>query len=177
MFLLKSLYYTVIISSTLDYLFQYLLQSFYYIFCCAQLPERVAYLFFADTCTHSVPIFDYSDAVWTCCNKTDADCLERLQRRAARIVCKSNCSDVALEHLQWSALADRRDMHVYKLVNKCLKENVPQFLINYFTFNRDRVSRRTRQSNLLYVPKVKLEGTKKSFFYNGCVVFNKLSSS
>ena len=32
MFLLKSLYYTVIISNTLDYLFQYLLQSFYYIF-------------------------------------------------------------------------------------------------------------------------------------------------
>ena len=123
------------------------------------------------------PVFYYSDAVWTCCNKTDADCLERLQRRAARIVCKSNCSDVALEHLQWSALGDRRDMHVFKLVNKCLKENVPQFLINHFTFNRDRVSRRTRQSNLLYVPKVKLKGTKKSFFYNGCVVFNKLSLS
>ena len=122
-------------------------------------------------------VFDYSDALWTCCNKTDADCLERLQRRAARIVCKSSCSDVALEHLQWSALADRRNMHVYKLVNKCLKENVPQFLINYFTFNCDRVSRRTRQSNLLYAPKVKLEGTKKSFFYNGYVVFNKLSSS
>ena len=76
----------------------------------------------------------------------DADCLERLQRRAARIVCKSNRSDVALEHLQWPTLADRRDMHVYKLVNKCLKENVPQFLINYFTFNRARVSQRTRQS-------------------------------
>ena len=29
-------------------------------FCCAQLPARVAYLFFADTCTRSVPIFMYA---------------------------------------------------------------------------------------------------------------------
>ena len=57
MFLLKSLYYTVIISNTLDYLFQYLLQSFYDIFmlCAATCTRSVP--FFADTCTHSVPIF------------------------------------------------------------------------------------------------------------------------
>ena len=60
------------------------------------------------------PVFHYSDAVWTCCNKTDAHYLERLQRRAARIVGKSNRTDVALEHLQWPALPDRRDTHVYK---------------------------------------------------------------
>ena len=57
MFLLKSLYYTIVISNTLDYLFQYLLQSFYYIFmlCAATCTRSVP--FFADTCTHSVPIF------------------------------------------------------------------------------------------------------------------------
>ena len=27
-----------------------------------------------------VPIFDYCDSVWSCCNKCDADGLERLQR-------------------------------------------------------------------------------------------------
>ena len=58
MFLLKSLYYTVIISNTLDYLFQYLLQSFYYIFMlCAATCTRSVPFFFADTCMHSVPIF------------------------------------------------------------------------------------------------------------------------
>jgi hypothetical protein len=93
------------------------------------------------------PIFDYSDSVWTCCNKTDADSLERVDD----------------------------DMHVYKLVNKCLKGNVPQILMDYFKFNRDRVSRSTRQNNQLHVPRVKLEAGKKSFYYNGCVVFNKFS--
>ena len=98
-----------------------------------------------------------------------------MQRRAAKIVYKSTHSDVALECLCWTTLVERRNMHVCKLVNKCLKGNVPQFLMDYFKFNRDRVSRRTRQSNQLYVPRVKLEAAKKSFYYNGCVVFNKFS--
>ena len=63
MFLLKSLYYTVIISNTLDYLFQYLLQSFYYVFIlCATTCTRS--VFFADTCTHSVPIFNIASATF-----------------------------------------------------------------------------------------------------------------
>ena len=119
------------------------------------------------------PIFDYSDSVWTCCNRTDADSLDRLQRRAAGIVCKSSHSDVALERLRWTTLVERRDAHVCKLVNKCLKGIVPQFLIDYFKFNRDTISRCTRQSNQLYVPRLKLEATKKSFYYNGCIIFNK----
>ena len=57
MILLKSLHYTAMILNTLHYLFQYLFQSFYYIFilwaatCARSVP------FFADICTHSVPIF------------------------------------------------------------------------------------------------------------------------
>jgi hypothetical protein len=47
--------------------------------------------------------------------------------------------------------------------------------MDYFKFNCDRVSQRTRQSNHLYVPGVKLEAAKESFYYNGCVVFNKFS--
>ena len=52
MFLLKSLYHTVIISNTLDYnLFQHLL----FMLCAATCTRDVP--FFADTCTRSVPIF------------------------------------------------------------------------------------------------------------------------
>ena len=104
-----------------------------------------------------LPIFDYCDSAWVCCNKCDAVMLERLQGIAARVVFKVNSSDVALNSLRWSTLEHRRAPHVYLLVNKCLKKCIPQFLIDYFTFNRDRCLRRTRQSNLLHVPKVKLE--------------------
>ena len=67
------------------------------------------------------PIFDYCDCTWAGCNKTDRNTLERLQRRAARIVLKTSSSDVALESLKWGNLYNRRNEHVLKLVNKCLK--------------------------------------------------------
>ena len=50
-----------------------------------------------------VPIFDYCDSVWSCCNKCacDADGLERLQRRAAKIVSMSSSRDSAMQILKW----------------------------------------------------------------------------
>ena len=114
------------------------------------------------------PIFDYSDSVWACCNKPDAELLEGVQRRAARIVYKSIRSDAALEGLRWITLVERRGMHVNRLVNKCLKSNVP-FLTEYFKFNRDRVPRCT--SNKLHIPRVKLEAAKRSFCYNAGALY------
>ena len=77
--------------------------------------------------------------VWSCCNKCDADVdgLERLQRRAAKIVSMLSSSDTAMQILKWVPLEIRRDKHVCKLVKKCLKNNVPQFLQTYFTLNRE----------------------------------------
>ena len=60
------------------------------------------------------PIFDYCDSVWSCCNKCDAGRLERLQRRAARIVAMSDSSDTAMQILNWNTLENRRDKHVFK---------------------------------------------------------------
>ena len=117
------------------------------------------------------PIFDYCDCTWAGCDRTDNNTLERLQRRAAIIVLKTSSSDVVLESLKWDSLGIRRNEHVLKLVNKCLKGYIPQYLKKYFTY-WDIVTRVTRQSNVLHLPRVRLETTKKSFFYNGCVVFN-----
>ena len=97
--------------------------------------------------------------------------LERLQRRVARIVLKTFSSDVALESLKWGNLYNRRNEHILKLVNKCLKGCTPQHFKQYFTYNRDIMTRTTRQSNLLHLPRVRLETTKKSFFYNRCICF------
>ena len=38
---------------------------------------------------------------WSCCNNCDADDLERLQRRAAKIVFMSSSSDIAMLILKW----------------------------------------------------------------------------
>ena len=48
----------------------------------------------------------------------------------------------------------------------------PQLFKNYFTFNSSEHSRVTRQSHKLHLPRVRTEQAKKSFYYNGCVVYN-----
>ena len=59
------------------------------------------------------------------------------------------------------------------IVKKCLNKRCPQFLMDYFYFNRDIVHRKMRQSNHPRLPSIKLECTKKAFYYHGCEVFNR----
>ena len=43
---------------------------------------------------------------------------------------------------------------------------------NYFKLNKEVISRETRRSNFIYLPAVRTETAKKSFYYNGSVVYN-----
>ena len=105
----------------------------------------------------------------------NSNSLEKLQRRAARIVCKSYASDVALDFLKWETLFGRREQHTYNLVKKCLSGRCPQFFRNYFKFNSSVSKRETRQSRLLHLPWVRTEVAKRSFYYNGCTVYNNFN--
>ena len=49
---------------------------------------------------------------------------------------------------------------------------VELFLKNYFKLNKEFISRETRRSNFIYLPAVRTETAKKSFYYNGSVVYN-----
>lgn len=120
-----------------------------------------------------LPVFDYCDTVWNCCGRTNADSIEKLQRRAARIIMQTNSSDKALAYLKYDTLGLRREIHTLNLVKKCLDKRWPQFLMDHFYFNRGIVQRKMRQSNHLRLPSIKLECTKKPFYYHGCEVFNR----
>ena len=85
--------------------------------------------------SYVLPILDYCDTVWNCCNVGDEEKIEKIQRRAARVVMKVDCSDDALHDLRWETLKSSREKHVFKLVKKCLKGMVPQFLCDNFSFN------------------------------------------
>ena len=50
------------------------------------------------------PIFDYCDTIYHCCGEVNSELLEKLQRRAAHIVCKSYDSDTAMISLKWGTL-------------------------------------------------------------------------
>ena len=77
------------------------------------------------------------------------------QRRAARIVMRSQDNDFSVKKLKWQ--------HIYDLVQKCLKNNVPEFLQNTFKFNQE-------EQDKVRVPRVRTEAAKKFFYYNGCIV-------
>ena len=76
------------------------------------------------------------------------------------------------DYLKFQSLEDRRNAHILGLVKRFLNNNVPQFLKNYFKLNKEVVSRETRRSNFVYLPAVRTETAKKSFYYNGSVVYN-----
>ena len=59
-----------------------------------------------------LPIADYCDSAWSCCGKMNTELLEKLQRRAARIIMKKSSSDEALNSLAYDTLALRRNNHV-----------------------------------------------------------------
>ena len=84
-----------------------------------------------------LPVLDYCDIAWNCCGKVNADSLERLQRRAARIIVRTQRSEEALEQLRYEPLESRRERHVLKFVKKCIHGRAPQYFNNYFMFNRD----------------------------------------
>ena len=73
------------------------------------------------------PILDYCDTVWNCCGAGNSSSLERLQRRAAKIVSKMSDSDRALDYLKWPSLVNKRESHVDELVKR-LKDVVHNFL-------------------------------------------------
>ena len=58
-----------------------------------------------------LPILDYCDTVWNCRGAVNLSKLQKLQRQAARIVMKSNSSDISLEHLKYESLSERREKH------------------------------------------------------------------
>jgi len=83
-----------------------------------------------------LPILDYCDIVWHESGQGNDKVVERLQRRAARIVYSSNAAELSTDEiitkLGWEPLTKRREAHVVSLVSrKCIKNDVPSYFKNY----------------------------------------------
>ena len=79
-----------------------------------------------------------------------------------------------MDFLKWGSLLDRREHHTFNIVNKCISGNCPQFFNSYFSFNKSISQRATKQGEHLHLPRVRTEVAKRSFYYNGCIIYNKL---
>ena len=122
-----------------------------------------------------LPILDYCSAVFHRWGKGNEESLECLQRRAGRIVLNSAhlSTEQMFTSLGWDTLTRRRENHIVKLVDKCLKGMAPSYFSRYFKLKTHNVhDYDTRIKNKIAIDRVKLESTKKSSFYKGADIFN-----
>ena len=117
------------------------------------------------------PILDYCDTVLGCCGEGNAQALQALQNKAARIIARTDRSSPTMDILKWPSLADRRCNNVFKLVKKCIKGRCPKYFKDHFKCNGSVHQRATKQKNQLHLPAVRTGTAKRSFYY-GCTVFN-----
>ena len=121
-----------------------------------------------------LPVMDYCDVAWSSIGKIEHDKLDRAQRRAAKIVLKTNNLDAETD-LKWLPLSMRRDMHTINLTFKCLKGSPPVFFKDYFKVFRTIHNTRRSGHNLL-LPKIRTEMARKSCYFNGSKLFNSIAS-
>ena len=87
--------------------------------------------------------------------------------------CKHLSSGQMFTSLGWDTLTRRRETHIVKLVDKCLKGMAPSYFSRYFKLKRHNVhDYDTRKKNKIVIDRVKLESTKRAFFYKGADIFN-----
>ena len=120
-------------------------------------------------------VLDYCDVVWHECGQGNSDKIERLQRRAARILyfkaAPTLSTDQILTKLGWEPLYFRRRTHILRF--ECISNRVSRYLFNYFNVrNHDIHHYKTTNNNDLVLEKVNLECTKRAFFYEGAKCFN-----
>ena len=129
------------------------------------------------------PTFDYCDLVWSNLNKGQAERLQKLQNRAARIITYQGydvrSADI-LQQLNWNKLQERRDERLSLFMFDVLNENCPSYLSNLFKMRSSDSNeyksklRGSDQIEMQHIPKT--DFFRSSFYYRGAKIWNSLPS-
>ena len=116
--------------------------------------------------------------VWDVFGETQSKRLQKLQKRAARIIMNmSNDIDhsVALQTLSWVPLKTERKKAKAKMMYKLLNNMGPESLTNLFTYKSEMTNYNLRNiSSSLSLPKPRTNNMKKSFMYDGAYFWNSV---
>ena len=121
-----------------------------------------------------LPIFDYCDVAWAQLSQSCNQEIQRLQNQAARVILQRSSSVETFNVLKWISLERRRTMHVCIFVFKCLNGLVPSNISELLIQNHNIHSHNTRRKKDLHLPKTKRELGKRTFSFNGQLMYNKL---
>ena len=122
-----------------------------------------------------LPVLDYCDAVWHEFGQGNCDKIERLQRRAARIIYFKAASKLSTDQIMTKlgseSLYYRRQTHVLRFVNERFANRVPRYLFNYFNLRNGDIHSHETRNNDVILEKVNLECTRRAFFYKSAKNF------
>ena len=129
------------------------------------------------------PVFDYACTVWSNTKQGNIQKLQRAQNYAARIVSGNfdyvNFRSLDLLHaLKWPTVQERCNYFTALLMYKPINGLTPLHLTDSLVRACDVHDRNTRLSNSkdVHVPPHKSNILKRSFIYNGSVIWNNLPS-
>ena len=126
------------------------------------------------------PHFRYCCSIWGCAGSSEINQLQKLQKRASRIITNSSFdapSRPLIEKLGWKTVDQLISSGSKTMVFKSLNELAPQYLCDLFTRKSlySSYSLRNRGTNLRLPMKRSTNG-QKCFSYIGAKLWNSLSA-
>ena len=124
------------------------------------------------------PHFDYCCEVWDVFGESQSKRLQKLHNRSARVIMNMNNDvdyTIALNSLGWETLEVQRKKAKAKLMFKLLNNLGPKSLTKLFTKKCEVTKYDLRNSSIsLHLPQPRTNKMKKSFMYDGAVLWNSL---
>ena len=127
------------------------------------------------------PVMDYACSVWCNTKKSNINKLQRVQNYAARIITGNfdyiNTQSIdVLRSLRWATVQERCDYFTAVLMFKAICGLTPMYMTDNIVMAAETHDRDTRLSNSndVNIPPHNSDVLKRSFIYNGSVIWNKL---
>ena len=127
-----------------------------------------------------LPHLNYCSNVWSTTDQKHLNVLERLQRRAAKIIIgvpKRTPTTEVYKRVKWLPLKQRWTMNRCLMVHKCVDGDVPGYYHDYFKHVSDVHSYNTRSASRqnLATPATRTSTCQRSFKYRGAKDYNDLA--
>ena len=117
-----------------------------------------------------IPVLTYCSLVCTCATNAQKNRLESFEKRAARIIFGALNQPMAGKMPSVETIQKTKSC---ALTFRCLKKDVYQNFLNYFTVIDSNIATRN-QGCCIKLPKVNLKIAKKGFYFYGGKLFNEL---
>ena len=124
---------------------------------------------------------DYACSVWCHTKKSNIDKLQRVQNYAVRIITGNfdyiNTQSIGVfRSLRWTTVQERCDYFTAVLMFKAIRGLTPMYMTDNIVMAAETHDRDTRLSNSndVNIPPHNSDVLKRSFIYNGRVIWNKL---